>query len=97
MAGSILYDDSPEPFTGRPVPYHQQNAVRGWARHYANFLYLEFIRSRSDDREERRRAEHEIRICQRKMDHWQRHGNWDAVEAGRAREQEDSRWRGTRR
>ena len=90
---SIVYSEEKEPFTGRPVPYDQQPAVRHWARHYANWLYLSFIKKNSDDRAEVRQAEHELRVCQQRMDHWQRHANWSAEEAAAARAAEDAKWR----
>lgn len=89
---SIVYSDDREPFTGRPIPYRDQPAVRYWASHYHNYRYLSFLAEQSDDREERRRAECEIRICQRRMDHWQRHQNWDAATAAVARAHVDAAW-----
>jgi hypothetical protein len=88
----LIYSDGKEPFRGKTTPYNEQDAVAYWARHYENYLYLDFIKLSTEYREERRQAEHEIRICQRKMDHWQRHANWNAAEAARRRAIADRSW-----
>lgn len=88
----IIYADEEARFTGRPVPYSQQDAVRHWGRHYANFRMLDFVFRSTDDPAERRQAAHEMTICSRKMEHWQRHGNWVAEEAARERARADALW-----
>lgn len=88
----IVYSEDREPFTGRPIPYAEQDAVRYWAVHYRNWCYLSFVRSRSEDRVEVRQAEHELRLCQQKMDHWVRHVNWVAEAAARERSRVDREW-----
>ena len=93
----IIYADEDAPFAGRPVPYDRQDAVRHWGRHLANLRLLEFISRESDDPAERRQAEHEIVVCQRKMGHWERHSNWDARAAAAEREKVDVIWRSARR
>jgi hypothetical protein len=91
----FCYPDTEAPFTGRPVPYHQQNAVKHWARHYLNWCELRFIERRGD-RQEVVQARKELIICQRKMDHWQRHANWSAAEAATARAAADKIWESVR-
>lgn len=89
---ALIYSENTPPFTGRPVPYHDQNAVRYWGTHYENYLYLIFIKQHSTDRAEVRQAESEIRICQTKMNHWVRHMNFTASEAARVRTIADNKW-----
>jgi hypothetical protein len=76
---AIFYDDRApkEPFTGKPVPYEKQDAMRHWSRHVDNLLVLEAIVKSPRDRNERALAENEITICRRKMTHWQKHVNYD--------------------
>ncbi len=94
----IIYADEEAPFTGRPIPYSQQNAVRHWSRHYANWKYLQFVKNNSlATTQERRQAEHELVICDKKMHHWQRHSNWDAESAARERQRHDEIWQSARR
>lgn len=93
----LIYADNEPPFTGRPTPYNQQDAVRHWARHYANFKFLSFVAERSTDRIEVQRARAELLICSKKMMHWQRHVNWTAQEGARARAAEDRKWEEGRR
>lgn len=89
----ILYDDNEVrgPYTG--PPYHQQNATRQYLRHHENLLYLEFIQKRSDKWDERVQAAKEIKIAQRKMDHWAKHQNFDVDAARRGIEEQKAKWR----
>lgn len=94
MQHYIVYSDEREPFRGRPTPYHEQDAVRHWRRHYANSLMLRFVRdSELATRQERRRALAELEVCDRRMQLWQRHPNFSPDLAAVARREEDSRWR----
>lgn len=87
----LIYPDDEPPFTGRPVPYADQPAVRNWARHYANARYLQFMAERGDVHE-RRRALLELEVCVRRMTHWIRHQNWDAGQAALLRAEIDRQW-----
>jgi hypothetical protein len=93
----FIYLDEREVFSGRPVPYARQDAVKHWSRHYANYKFLSFIETRSDDFAERAQARKEIAICQKKMEHWRKHANWTAEAGAVARAREDLRWQESRR
>lgn len=69
---------------GFTVPYHRQNANAAYLRHYGNLLFLKFVVSETKDRAERQQATIEIPICERKLEHWKRHANYehDVVMAG---------------
>jgi hypothetical protein len=60
-----------------PVPYSEQPANRYYMTHYENFLYLNFISTKSDDVSERAQARKEIEIANRKMKYWMHHPNYD--------------------
>lgn len=81
MTQSYFYQDN-EPFTGRPVPYHKQNANQGYLKHFANSLYLKFFEQHETDPMQRRQARKEMDICDRKMNHWRRHMNFDPQYVG---------------
>lgn len=71
-------------FRGRSVPYDEQDACAHWAEHYRWQLVLtQVVRDQSRPTVDRRRAEVELRICERKLAHWERHRNWDAQTAAR--------------
>jgi hypothetical protein len=65
------------------VPYHKQNAVRSYMRHYDNYMFLSFLILKSDNFVEKAQATKEIAICERKLKHWQQHANYDVEEASR--------------
>ena len=90
----IIYDDNEVRIQrGRPKPYHEQDAVGNWLRHYSNGKYLTFFVQHETDLTDRLRAQHELTICERKMAYWKRHMNWNAKEASRAAEPIDKMWR----
>ena len=75
---SICYSEEKVPFTGRPVPYLQQNANKHWLSHFSNQLMLEFMmKSPLSTFAEKRQAQKELAICERKLDHWRKHPNWN--------------------
>ena len=89
----LVYAENEEPFTGRPVPYDQQNACRTWLRLYANHKYLRFVLDAPGSTfVERRQADRELAICQSKMDRAQRHPNWYLAGVAEGRAAEDRRW-----
>lgn len=95
MPHYILYSDESAPFTGRPVPYLEQDATRHWARHYTNHCMLSFYEGNPQaTRQEVLRARAELVVCDTKMAHWRRHPNFDVSAAARLRAEEDRRWRG---
>jgi len=60
------------------VPYHEQNANRHYIRHYENFMFLKFILNHKDStRNECTQATKELTICERKMNYWYKHPNYD--------------------
>lgn len=89
----ICYSDEQVPFTGRPVPYSEQNATRHWATHYRNSRELQFyISSPLSTFHERARARQEMVVCDRKMEHWRRHPNFSVSEAAQVRATIDREW-----
>lgn len=95
----FLYPDNElrTPFNPRTaVPYDKQKATDNWMRHFDNSLYLTFILKNDPDRNERAQAQKELAVCERKMDHWKRHPNWDTLEAGRKAEESRKLWQGKR-
>lgn len=78
---SIVYAESHEPFTGRPTPYHEQKATEHYIKHYGNLLFLTAVCNSPKSPQERIQAQKEIVICERKLQHWQRHPNYDQARA----------------
>lgn len=67
----ILYnDDERGPF--RPELVSRLDPTAIYLHHYKNMLFLSFIATASDQWQEKRQAEKEIKICQRKLDYWYR-------------------------
>ena len=90
----FFYSDNEkkQPFTGKPIPYHEMPAVEYWTKHYENSLYLVFYEKNDPDIRMRRQAAKELEICQKKMDYWKKHPNWNATEAGQRAEELKKKW-----
>lgn len=73
---SICYDDSVKS-KYLVSEYESQDANSYYMTHYKNFLYLDFLATKSDDFSERAQARKEIEIANRKMKYWMRHPNYD--------------------
>lgn len=80
MRSCLIYEDDPPPFSGRPTPYNELPATMFWRTHFANSMELKFFLNHGD-RWEKQRASSELSKCERKMTYWERHPNWDKVEA----------------
>lgn len=75
---AIVYDDSVKSdHTGPMPPYETWKATEKYLGHYENYLYLDFIAKNSTDRKELHQARKELTICERKMEYWKRHPNWN--------------------
>jgi len=65
------------------IDFVTADAVKYYIRHYENWLFLCEVFAGAPDKEQRRQANYEIRIAQRKMDFWMRHRNMNVEEAAR--------------
>jgi len=74
------------------IPYHEQNAVANWARHYANSLMLTFFLNNGTTAE-KLQAQKEFVVCERKMKFWEHHANFDKNEAVKVAESTKKKWR----
>ena len=77
---AIFYAETSEAFTGRPTPYHAQNATANWLRHFSNSLELEFF-GKHGSQQEKADVRRELPIAAKKMTYWQRHPNFNLAEA----------------
>jgi hypothetical protein len=74
---SIFYSENEAPFKGEPTPYHKMPATKFYLNHYNNMLILKAIEQRPKNPQEKQQATREIAICQRKLDYWSKHPNFD--------------------
>ena len=67
----IIYPDTPEKqvFSGFFNP-HKLNPVKQYMKHYENFKYLRFIHDNTKDGYERRQANKEVQVADKKMQYW---------------------------
>lgn len=78
----FFYSDQKQPFSGSPSAIWEMDGTRQYLQHYDNMLYLKFVANNSRASfQERAQAEKEMKICQRKLDFWQRHPNYDKSRA----------------
>ena len=91
----FIYPDNEErePFRGRPKPYHEQDAVTYWLKHYENSKYLTFLLQHPNTTAlEKMQASKELNTATKKMEHWKRHVNWDPKRAGSLAQEVDKQW-----
>lgn len=71
-------------FGGMTKSYDQQPANKYWAEHYAALLQLDRMTTDyTKSTAERRDAQRAMMVCQRKLDHWARHRNYNTEQAAR--------------
>jgi hypothetical protein len=65
-------------------PYDEQDANDSWAKHYEQQIRLtKIMMDPARDRRDKRMANNELVICERKLAYWQRHKNWVPEQAAR--------------
>jgi hypothetical protein len=82
----FCYSEGKTEKTQYRVPYHRMNATKGYLEHFNNYLYLTFILTNERSTPaEKRQANLEIIIANRKLEWWWRHPNLNknAVNAGK--------------
>lgn len=80
---SIIYNENePRNFSGG-VNIYAMNPHKPFEKHLRNWFYLDFIAKNSDDFKEKGQAEKELVICQRKIDYWKKHPNFERSEEER--------------
>lgn len=90
----FFYSDTKEPFTGSPSKVWEMNGTKVYLSHYSNLLYLHFIAEHQGTSfAEKRQAEKEIVLCEKKLEWWKRHPNYDQDEATRGIEKLKKEWK----
>lgn len=75
----IIYETTPQPRRSMKFDFENADANAHWARHYSNYLLLDWIaKHQHTSFEEKSQARQEIIIAQRKLDWWKKHPNFDA-------------------
>ena len=82
----LVYDDEqPRRSGGKLFDFASANASKFYLEHYRNFMFLKFMAyNKLSTYEEKARALKELIVCERKMEYWKRHINYnsDVVNAG---------------
>ena len=91
-AMGLVYDDNPPRSNGNPPRYDTQDANKGYLKHYANMLLLDFIAKSTKDFKEAAQARGELLIAERKMEYWKRHMNYDQATVTRGIEKIKAQW-----
>lgn len=89
----LVYDENePRNFNGS-VNVAAMNPHKPYQRHLENWFYLNFIAQNKDATfSEKRQAEKELVICQRKLDYWERHPNFSDSEKLRITSELKKKW-----
>lgn len=94
----FFYSDTEKrPFNPRGMHPKDMDGTRGYLRHYANYLELQFFATspRTTDHE-KRQARLELTICERKLTYWSHHPRYVHAEALRGVDDLKRMWRETR-
>lgn len=88
---ALIYEEGrAEQFGG--VDLSRVNATKVYLGHYSNQLYLHFMQN-NGTREEKRQADKELIICERKMKYWEKHHNFDSALAVAGMAKAKKEWR----
>lgn len=90
---AFFYEENQVRGGAPPVPYHDQDANRAWIGHYRNSLMLRFFEQNDPDIRQRAQARRELQICERKLEYWRRHANYDQQRAIRDAEVAKKEWK----
>jgi hypothetical protein len=89
----IVYDDQPSLPSFKRFDFENANAVKQYLTHYSNHLLLQFIANHSQASfSERQQARKELEICDRKLDYWRRHPNYNSALANAGVIQMNKEW-----
>lgn len=79
---TFFYSDTTQPGPRPQINVWEMNGTRNYLKHYDNYLFLQFVSTnpRSTDAE-KRQARLELTICEKKLEFWRRHPNYDQDEA----------------
>lgn len=73
----------------------EADGTKAYVSHYDNLLFLRFVAENERSTfAEKRQAEKEMLICERKLKWWERHPNYNQKEALRQIEQRKKLWAG---
>ncbi len=59
------------------ISWDEQDATFHYIRHYRNYLILDFMSKNSAEYNDREQARKELGLCERSLDRWKNHPNWD--------------------
>ena len=75
------------------TPYSKQDATKAYLRHYDNLLYLQFILyNPKSTPKDRKQANSELLICDRKLNWWLKHCNINMVAVTEGKKLLNARW-----
>lgn len=87
----IIYETE-QIYTGPFINVHKLDPVKQWSKHYGNYLYLKFIHDNTKDGREKRQANQEMQIAQKKMDYWYKMNHAVLSEILQAKAEIDKQW-----
>lgn len=89
----LCYDENEVRHFSGSLNIHKMNPHKPYQRHLENHFYLNFISQNKDATfSEKRQAEKELVICQRKLDYWERHPSFTQVEKERITQEVKKKW-----
>jgi hypothetical protein len=62
------------------IPYDEQEASRHYCKHYLNYLLLHHMSRHLKNYNDRQQCFKELAHCERVMNRWKLHPNWDETE-----------------
>lgn len=90
----IVYDDNPKPHSGGRFDFDSADATKFYLEHYSNYMMLKFMaQNELSTFSEKTQARKELVICERKMEWWRRHHNFDTNRANEGITKIQKDWR----
>lgn len=78
---------------GAPINVHAMNPHKPYGTHLKNWFYLQFVLQKSEDWQEKRQAQRELGIAERKLAFWYRHPRFDPETAGTLTKAAQAEWK----
>jgi hypothetical protein len=78
-----------------PLNVHAMDPHKPYKTHVSNWYYLQFILTTSDVFTEKRQAQRELGICERKLAFWYRHPTFDVARGAEITREAMASWKST--
>jgi hypothetical protein len=90
---ALIYHDDEGKRSGAPMNVHAMNPHKPYSTHLKNWFYLQFILLKSESFVEKRQAQRELSIAERKLSFWYRHPRFEVARAATLTKEAQAEWK----